>query len=430
MILKAIKGLVVLASVSIAIPQSQHISLPALTAAPGLDGSSLGTSSPIRTVITVNSNRIDVLAGDEKDVPKVLEKLRELCAGPYAYMYPEICEHLDSVTGQELEELDQTMWWPPADGSGPEYVSTATKSGGGVKSGHPITTAASPTAAAAPTLPFLPLETIYDHHHVDEHQETHEHDQSNDQSHEQAETYERDHSDGGHHSRDYHHSHSHYSQHTRQHHYSHEYHHSHGHTSRHEHHHPTPTADQAPRTTSPALGTFTVLSPKQTEDSMSEFRDRISSHGEQASSSSLPAQAEETPLYCPWKEKSSGKGKGVPDKPSPCTVVTIYHEVSKTVSTVVVRTTPPLVTPHQEPFAIFRGCTQTVSVLKRMNNPFTSTVYPSTVTRTIPISCSCPNLETMYIGGHGLVVRPRTTVTASEPSTTRTYVCTTTGLIM
>ncbi|KAK3323369.1 hypothetical protein B0T19DRAFT_401702 [Cercophora scortea] len=129
MILKRIKGLVALASVSIAASLSQHVSLPALTADPGLHDASPATSSPIRTVVTVNSNRIDVLAGDEKDVPKVLEKLRELCAGRYASLYPEICEHLDSVAGQELEDLDQTMWWPPADDGGPEFVSTATKSG-------------------------------------------------------------------------------------------------------------------------------------------------------------------------------------------------------------------------------------------------------------------------------------------------------------
>ncbi|KAK3361229.1 hypothetical protein B0T24DRAFT_599572 [Lasiosphaeria ovina] len=80
-----------------------------ITSAPVLVHATFGTSSPIRTVVTVNSNRIDVLAGSEQDVPKVIEKLRQLCAGPHASMYPEICEHLDAVGSG----VDPIIWWPP-----------------------------------------------------------------------------------------------------------------------------------------------------------------------------------------------------------------------------------------------------------------------------------------------------------------------------
>ncbi|KAK5652893.1 hypothetical protein OQA88_9559 [Cercophora sp. LCS_1] len=68
------------------------------------------TTNPIRTVVTVGSNVIDVLAGDEEDVPKVEEELRKLCAGPLANIYPEICDNLVHRKEGEYETL-----WPPKD---------------------------------------------------------------------------------------------------------------------------------------------------------------------------------------------------------------------------------------------------------------------------------------------------------------------------
>ncbi|KAK4205016.1 hypothetical protein QBC40DRAFT_325622 [Triangularia verruculosa] len=98
-----IKSILSLAAASVAASSSLS-TLPSLSLTPGPDIQQLAswTSKPIRTVVTVNSNRIDVLAAAEEDVPKVLEKLRELCAGPYANKYPEICEHLQ----------DDDLWWP------------------------------------------------------------------------------------------------------------------------------------------------------------------------------------------------------------------------------------------------------------------------------------------------------------------------------
>ncbi|KAK0621783.1 hypothetical protein B0T17DRAFT_618185 [Bombardia bombarda] len=90
-----------------------------ITAAPTLSGA----PNPIRTVVTVNSNRIDVLASNEEDVSKVLEKLRELCAGPHAKTYPEICEHLEAVAGQDL---DPVLWWPSGEAT-PTIVATDQK---------------------------------------------------------------------------------------------------------------------------------------------------------------------------------------------------------------------------------------------------------------------------------------------------------------
>ncbi|KAK0620881.1 hypothetical protein B0T14DRAFT_567595 [Immersiella caudata] len=78
-----VSGLVALATASVAWGSSSdrdHL----ITTAPILPRGPLETTSPIRTVITINSNLIDVLAGDEKDVPKVIEKLRQICAGPLA----------------------------------------------------------------------------------------------------------------------------------------------------------------------------------------------------------------------------------------------------------------------------------------------------------------------------------------------------------
>ncbi|KAK3991060.1 hypothetical protein QBC44DRAFT_368402 [Cladorrhinum sp. PSN332] len=101
------------ASSSITVPYV--ITIPnAITRAPNLHINAVGTKDPIRTVITVNSNKIDVLAAEEKDVPKVLEKLRELCAGPYATLYPEICDHLNDpgywpLTETTIETLPTTV---------------------------------------------------------------------------------------------------------------------------------------------------------------------------------------------------------------------------------------------------------------------------------------------------------------------------------
>ncbi|KAK4227000.1 hypothetical protein QBC38DRAFT_455635 [Podospora fimiseda] len=95
----SVLGVVALAATAIAANSPITFPYVAITRAPTPDAA--GTKDPIRTVITLNSKPIDVLAAEEHDVPKVLEKLRELCAGPYATLYPEICDH-----------LNQPVYWP------------------------------------------------------------------------------------------------------------------------------------------------------------------------------------------------------------------------------------------------------------------------------------------------------------------------------
>jgi len=102
-----LNGLAALAAASVVLstsPADDHF----ITAPPIQPRHPLETTSPIRTVVTINSNLIDVLAGDERDVPKVVEKLQQLCAGPLAYLYPEICEHFKG-NGDPVE----IILWPP-----------------------------------------------------------------------------------------------------------------------------------------------------------------------------------------------------------------------------------------------------------------------------------------------------------------------------
>ncbi|KAK4677827.1 hypothetical protein QC764_302290 [Podospora pseudoanserina] len=124
-----------------------------LTTGPDVQELAAWTANPIRTVVTVNSNPIDVLAAAEEDVPKVLEKLRELCAGPYAHKYPEICEYLG---GEEL-------WWPTAvPSTSPSilsYISTPQSSSIAAKPtlSVPTTTSSLPTPTSSPPIPTSSL---------------------------------------------------------------------------------------------------------------------------------------------------------------------------------------------------------------------------------------------------------------------------------
>ncbi|KAK0641955.1 hypothetical protein B0T16DRAFT_461978 [Cercophora newfieldiana] len=96
-----VKGLAALAASSI-VWSNPSENDRAMTTAPILPLGALESTSPIRTVITINSNLIDVLAGDEKDVPKVVEKLRQLCAGPLAY-FPCPLARADADTNADAD---------------------------------------------------------------------------------------------------------------------------------------------------------------------------------------------------------------------------------------------------------------------------------------------------------------------------------------
>ncbi|KAK4163363.1 hypothetical protein QBC43DRAFT_290043 [Cladorrhinum sp. PSN259] len=119
LMIRPILGVVALAASAIAASSSitvpYVITIPYATAlATSHHINAVGTKDPIRTVVTVNSNIIDVLAAEENHVPKVLEKLRELCAGSYATMYPEICDHLNDkgywpLTETTVEALPTTI---------------------------------------------------------------------------------------------------------------------------------------------------------------------------------------------------------------------------------------------------------------------------------------------------------------------------------
>ncbi|KAK0663471.1 hypothetical protein QBC41DRAFT_381143 [Cercophora samala] len=133
------------ASVAASSSLSTPTSFP-ITTGPDIQKLASWTSNPIRTVVTVNSNRIDVLAAAEEDVPKVLEKLRELCAGPYANKYPEICEHLS----------DDDLWWPTAtpsiSSSILSYISTLQSLSLSSMEAEPTSSLLTPTfSLAAPT---------------------------------------------------------------------------------------------------------------------------------------------------------------------------------------------------------------------------------------------------------------------------------------
>ncbi|KAM7184859.1 hypothetical protein V8F33_012764 [Rhypophila sp. PSN 637] len=65
----------------------------------------------IRTTVTVNSNEIHVIAAEE-DAPKTIENRQELCSGPLAHLYPEICDNVEKGSTVEDLDLGDPIRWP------------------------------------------------------------------------------------------------------------------------------------------------------------------------------------------------------------------------------------------------------------------------------------------------------------------------------
>ncbi|KAK4445987.1 hypothetical protein QBC34DRAFT_383659 [Podospora aff. communis PSN243] len=101
-----VNGLLAFAAASVAL--GSPLDRPrTITVGPILPRGPLAPTNPIRTFITINSNIIDVLAGDENDLPKVEEQLRLLCSGPHASLYPEICDHF-----KKHGDVGEFTLWP------------------------------------------------------------------------------------------------------------------------------------------------------------------------------------------------------------------------------------------------------------------------------------------------------------------------------
>ncbi|KAK0715964.1 hypothetical protein B0H67DRAFT_255307 [Lasiosphaeris hirsuta] len=428
-----LKGLMVLAVATVA--DGRNLDLPfSITAAPShlysQSYSQFGMSSPIRTVVTVNSNEIDVLAANEKDVPKVLEKLRQLCAGPYASMYPEICEHLNQSSGSEK---DPVIWWPP-DEITPEIITTTHRRASSsiytaIPSREPRTSLSGKSRTRGITIVLPPAGGTSVESATITRTAT---------ATAAAITIA------------------------------------------------TATVTAAPVATATATTTATAISTSiiRTTRRITRVATRVT----QASPSRVPSTlsrqtlsqyspsgqypttlqsepkaskghdttkttqlTEETPLDCPWKT-AGGEGSD-PDDPSPCTVITIYqhsiitrkptsttrlgHAISNVYSpssrpsTDLLVPTPspsPLVSQPQgvlspppqqtnvrSPSTLLRltrradstdCCTQTLPRLAKVRNFQTSTEYPGTVTSTSSIECACPNLTVVTLGAPGIQIRP------------------------
>ena len=485
-----------------------------VTAAAEIVETSFATSNPIRTVVTVNSNRVDVLAADEKDVPKVLEKLRELCAGPFASLYPEICEHLGAGGAGEdidLDGLDEIIWGPSkdpmpqaatptnmaVDGAWSEPPSTRhlstslAEETGSIdeardQSSSSVVSEPTPDDASTPLLVTLtvpaeikttktyeavvhevPETRLSTTATVDDEQtstaakskvpttlETKVKSSSagsmlsdaqsgtdqivpittTEKSEENIERVLTASSQGD----------SEIATTTRD---------INGKSEQ------DITAEAKPESET-AQGISTTIASSESEEAIpidaSDRPESAKDESEKAIPSTDAQYGSETALECPWKTGDEGDD----DSPGPCTVITIWHYGTITLppgSTPTFLATlgssnsefRPVFTPTASPrpsrtrtsfdvtlpsppstdspplwFATPRiGCTQTVSLVPQINDPFTSTIYPETVTSTAFISCSCPNLATEYIVRHGIVIIPRTTISVLEPTTTKVVQC-------
>ncbi|KAK3389452.1 hypothetical protein B0H63DRAFT_518680 [Podospora didyma] len=379
-------GLLALAATSIATSESL---LRTITSLDSLYPQ-FATASPIRTVVTVNSNRIDVLASDKQDVPKVLEKLRQLCAGPYASLYPEICEHLEAGG---IQDGDSIMWWPTDDDT-PDILttvnwnvddmlpsqltslgSTAPQETG---SGDETSSSASQVPPLeAPSTSGIRTDLLGDGITKTSEGETGSFDK----------------------------------------------------------------ATEANIASQPTVSSVLVPTPVSTT---LETRTRELSL-EEVKSAQSSQTSDETPPDCPWK-KTDSEGATLEQG---CTVITIWNHPTRRRYDIILGPTlnpnplpsasitpAPLPSPSFSPsptrsawisenliYASTPGCTQTIRRLVKMRDFYTSTIFPGTVTATSFVKCICLNLKLEVIGGPGIVINPKTTVRAAEPMTTTTMLC-------
>ncbi|KAK0742000.1 hypothetical protein B0T21DRAFT_381740 [Apiosordaria backusii] len=389
-----------LAAASVAV--SSPLSTPfLLTTGPDIHKLASWTSNPIRTVVTVNSNRIDVLAAAEEDIPKVLEKLRELCAGPYANKYPEICEHLE----------DDDLWWPTAAPSlsssilssisilqspsatptQAEPTSSLATPSSSLVSENPVTSlpSASPAESSASivTATTLITSSIYGSHLTTPLAETVECPYSTAKG-EDGDTKPR------------------------------------CTVITIYHHLPIPTLITV---TGPILSFPRNGAPGITLEA-AKIKTRIRT----------TIVKTEVVTYLPL---------AVDDDQPPASTVELVQPTTPTPEVTIVvpvlepepsrPTTPRPTWSGYEPFpsiSWFRsadppaGCTQTESIFKKITDFQTATVYAETARATRVIGCECPNIKVVHVGGPEVVIAARTTVTLEEVVTETGFACLTTGV--
>ncbi|KAM7187346.1 hypothetical protein V8F20_011010 [Naviculisporaceae sp. PSN 640] len=365
------------------------------------------TSHPIRTVITVNSHGVDVVAADDGEVLKVTEKLRELCSGPLASRYPEICDHLETDgTDEDVnpDAVGPSVGSPPEESRAPQLTTTTSTNAYGSTPELPSPILSSPTLAEetgfehAPDTPrsLYYTVTVTAASKATKTLEIAVHEVSGLESsvsltgvvrgessdRDQAEvptTFEtKIKSSAGSITIE-----------------------------------PTVEAESNTGTGTPSirdesntLPLFPVSTAHQSEVTLwpsnldgpsaqstatTEITDGADNHV--SSSSTTPKL---WPVFDPIASPR-------PSRPLTSSFHTPLAEVSTT-------TNAPAAIPSRS--TALSDCTQTLKVLEKLaENPRTATRYASTVTSTAFISCSCPNLETEYIYGYGHAIAPRTTTT-------------------
>ncbi|KAK4183412.1 hypothetical protein QBC35DRAFT_113094 [Podospora australis] len=337
---------------------SSSVSHSVVTVGPNIQQLASGTSNPIRTVVTFNSNRIEVLAAEEHDVPKVVEKLHELCAGPLAADYPEICEHLGDVS-----------WLPSIQPAADIELTTASL--------HPLIHSSIPkqTELASPKQrkPASPKQrkpaSSKQRKPVPSKQRK------------PASSKQR-----------------------------------------------KPASSVAPSALSPSPSTSPLTSAKLSLNPTVTATVSVSTIVEVTKIVSVPTTIEnENTIFMPTTVEiennttlsMTARHTISFDKPMDVTDTTLTTSYARSWRSMQLY---PSISWFRSAIPA-SGCTQTVPTFKKITDFSMSTVYASTMLMTKPLDCTCPNIMVVHVGGPGIVIDPKTTITLPEVLTETKLSC-------